>query len=251
MFDLKKFFVKKGPKRPNVLLKFDDFSRKTRRWNDIFRLLKKYNIKASFGVIGLGMENLSPRNINWIKKLNKSGRVQFFNHGYTHSWKKDFEFENKSIEEQSLTLKKTQKVFFDKTGIIMTCFGAPCNKRDKNTYNALLDNPDIKTWFVENSNIKYKLGICILPLNSVLKEPSENTASLEFHGDDFFSVSLQRTKEEYDKNMDEQILVLQGHPMLWSDESLKQFVLTVKYLKRLGCKFILPDDILNNEDKYD
>ncbi len=241
---IKKLFCKSKVLAPKIILKFDDFGGMNRRWCDIYKLLKKYNIKASFGVIGTEIENISNSDIAWIKKLYKSGRIQFFNHGCTHAWENDFEFEDKTQKEQALTLKKTQNVFFDKTGIILTCFGAPCNKRDENTYKALLDNPNIKTWFIENSKTKYKLGICALPLNSEVKEPSENMPSLEFHGDDFFSISLQHSKNEYNKNLDKPKIVLQGHPLGWSDESLKQFILTVKYLKSLGCKFILPDDII-------
>lgn len=241
MFRIKRFFQKSCLDSSNILLKFDDFSGKVTRWNTIYKILKKHNINAAFGVIGSNIENLSNKNILWIKKLSESGRVQFFNHGYTHAWKSDFEFEGKSIKEQSLSIQRTQKVFFEKTGIVLTCFGAPCNKRDTNTYNALLKNPEINTWFIENSNIKYRLGICTLPLDSEsIIEPDGFTPCLEFHGNDFFSINLKTFKENFKKS---KLIVLQGHPMGWSKTSLHEFVKIIKWLKSQNCKFILPQDV--------
>lgn len=39
------------------------------------------------------------------------------------------------------------------------------------------------------------------------------------------------------------ILTLQGHPYMWNETQKVNFYLIVKFLKRIGCEFIFPEDI--------
>ncbi len=93
-------------KAPVILLKLDDVSYWiSPRWKRTADYLGTNNIKASFGIIGGGLEKAGPETIRWIQERHQSGQVEFWHHGYKLRTATDTgEFEQGTFEEQKAIL---------------------------------------------------------------------------------------------------------------------------------------------------
>ncbi|MBR1753506.1 DUF2334 domain-containing protein [bacterium] len=213
-----------------VIFKLDDLVNCNEAVLELDRYIKREDLKVCWGIIGNSLESADNNYLNFIKE-NNNKNYQFFNHGYNHLEGPEYEFCGKSVEEQIDTISKTQKIVYDKTGITLRAFGAPCNRIDDNTTAALETFKDIKYWFYGKNNYS---GISFLPYTRA--EKTVGNPDFEF---------LIENLSDSDKNM--KILILQFHPYHWDFEQKINFHLIIKFLKKLGCEFIFPDEAVQQD----
>ena len=226
---------KKAP--PPVVLKMDDLKPAgsnnaiPTRWKTFVDVCEELDVKASLGFIGNGLENVSPEFVAWVKALDKSGRFQFWNHGYTHAeypkenGQRRAEFIGTDLATQRATIERTQKLAKDKLGITLTAFGTPFNVLDENTDRALVEVPEITEWFFGYDKPKFYKGT-VLPRRINLEHPTMNPNA----------AGLIADFNKHAATAD--VLVLQGHPGGWTDQRLAEFRKAVVFLKEQGCEFL-------------
>ncbi len=115
-----------------AIIKTDDLRGITAKWNRFFTLNKKKRVKVSAGI---NYESLAENNneyFNWLRQLNTSDSVEFWNHGWDHKrWTTD---ENNRISEFSGSGYIHQKQHFvaaQKSMELVLAFGAPYNSVDR------------------------------------------------------------------------------------------------------------------------
>ncbi|MBN2711490.1 MAG: DUF2334 domain-containing protein [Planctomycetes bacterium] len=227
-------------KTPVIILKLDDVTSLAPRWQKCAEFLKKENVKASFGIIGFGLENPSPDLVSWIKKLNDSKLIEFWNHGYKNRSGKDpkGEFESESMEEQLESLKKTQALAKEKLGITLTAFGPHWSGTNKETEKALEQVPDLTSVFYYTKSSSARPWF-VFERIFVLENP-------------IFKPNFEFVKKMYEKFADKKdYICMQGHPNQWDDARFEQFTQIVKYFKEQGCTFMTATEYVNSVSKAD
>lgn len=217
--------------RHKVILKMDDLSEINPNVRKLDKIVDKEKIKVTWGVIGADLNIMPDDDVKWIIEKQKSGYYQFWNHGYTHSMN-PCEFKGATIDEQRDSLKRTQDLGKSKLGITFTAFGSPGNAIDENSAKALDFFPEITTWFFGLPDCNEKN---ILEQNMVLES---RVGHVDFK-------NLKYNFEKNDSNTD--IITLQGHPNLWNRSNFLEFIKIVKYLKKQGCTFVLPEEIFETK----
>ena len=226
---------------PVLILKFDDLREPTDSWDAVIGICKKYNIKASMGVIGNYLDGENEELFKWIKSWHNAGIFELWNHGYTHAkYKEGFEFLGRTEEDQYLSLEKTQILAKEKLGITISTFGAPWNKTDGNTIKALNRIPEIKVWLHGDKRCKSK--ICL----------RRSRIFCEYRTDkNEIAVDFERFKTKYEEAVThEKYSVVQFHPRVWDRLSIERFENIAKFLiKEQGVKFMLPKHFFFLKDK--
>lgn len=213
-----------------VIFKFDDLINSGKKVEKLDRYVKQEGLKVCWGIIGKSLENPDKNYIKFIKENNLKN-YHFFNHGYLHLGGSEYEFFNKTKEEQETYIRQTQDIVLKNTGILLNSFGAPCNQIDKNTKLALENIPDIKYWFYGLDFKGYNIQRLIDMENGV--------------GNPDFKYFLNNFKN---LKTDKKVLTIQGHPYMWGYKQYLNFKLIIKFLKKIGCEFIFPEDIGENND---
>ncbi len=220
-----------------IILKLDDIvsygssdrSPVPPRWQRVTDFLKESDIKASYGIIGFSLEEDNRAYFQWIKTLDKSGLIEFWNHGHRNrnGTDKTGEFEG-SFQQQKTALERTQKLAKDKLGIKLKVFGPHWSGTNADTTRALEGIPEIKMWFYGPKDSSKFVFERVLTL--------ENPT----HVADF-----AKFKATYDRvGHDRKYLALQGHPNSWDDERWDAFVKIIMYLKSKGCVFMTPSEFM-------
>lgn len=225
---------------PIIILKFDDFTELTEPWEAITNHCIKRKIKCSIGIIGKHLEKENQKTFDWIKSLNETGNFEFWNHGYHHQKnEKGLEFYGQSIDDQYSSLEKTQRLGKEKLGITFSTFGAPWNKTDSNTIQALEKIPEIKIWLHGKEKCKGKL---CLKHSGIFCET--------FNVENRFLLDFDAFKKQYDEMQNQEYLVLQFHPNTWKKKTYGQFLNFSKILDYLKSKpdvsFALPNQFIKN-----
>ncbi|MBQ8677605.1 MAG: DUF2334 domain-containing protein [Alphaproteobacteria bacterium] len=230
--------------RRRVIIKLDDLYSLRQKWRreDMLAILKKVDdivdaedVKVSWGIIGQSLElETGDVVLQYILKHKNDARYHFWNHGYYHlCGHPDHEFFDKPLDYQINSLNLTQKLVFEKTGIVLDTFGAPDNKIDSNTLTALEGVDDIKYWYYGDKHYS-KYTIRRNGWNSILENGTGNT---DF---EFFM-----TKWDAPKLKKSRIIVLQVHPIRFANHNFDEFVKCIRFLKSKGYKFITPNEIKN------
>lgn len=232
---------------PVVILKMDDLTQrgankdKGEAVSENFRVfvdtLRRFEIKASLGIICNSLADGTPEYFAWIKALHEEGIVEFWNHGYTHQEfprknnRRHTEFANSTLEEQIESIGKGQRLAREKLGFDLTGFGAPFNQIDGTTTKAMESFPEITSWFygpVQASSDKRRSLERRMDLEAPTLKPNSEQLIDAFnrHGKDL------------------QYIVLQGHPNSWGGKQRAEFVKCIQFLKEQGCRFMTPSEFL-------
>lgn len=217
--------IKKIPKY-KIIFKFDDLINYNKNVKKLDEYVKNEKLKVCWGIIGNSLEKPDKNYIQFIRENNLKN-YHFFNHGYLHLCAPEYEFFDKPQNVQEDFIKKTQDIVLDKIGINLNSFGAPCNHIDENTKLALENVSDIKYWFFGLEDFK---GVNI----KRLVDMENGAGNPDFI---FFLDNLKNLKTDYN------ILTIQGHPYMWNKLQKFNFRLIVKFLKKINCEFIFPEDI--------
>jgi peptidoglycan/xylan/chitin deacetylase (PgdA/CDA1 family) len=225
---------------PIILLKLDDVSYWiTPRWTRVADYLKDKKIRASFGIIGQGLEKAKPETIDWIKKLHDDGQIEFWCHGWTlrKAEDKTGEFEAGTAEQQAALLRKAEDLAKEKLGFTYAAFGPHWTGTTDETDKALESIPEIKIWLYGPVKPKYFTRLSI-PRVMALENPT-------------FIPDFEKFKATYEKIGNKQkVLVLQGHPDQWADpKRWDGFTQIIDFLQAQGCTFMTPSEYLRNTSK--
>lgn len=221
-----------------VILKADDLIYDeeniiSKNWYRFFHYVVSEKIKSSVGMVVSSLNTEDERYAALLKYLNRTGMVEFWNHGYDHllgakdgSGRLYDEYRNSSFEFQTEQLKKSQAVAKAKLGISFSTFGAPGNAIDSTTIQALSEMVEIKIWFYG--------------LDGSDKLVLERTSDMEYPaGKPDFNSFI----ENYDST--KEYLVFQIHPNQWDELQFDSFKKIIVYLKEKGSEFILPTEYYN------
>jgi peptidoglycan/xylan/chitin deacetylase (PgdA/CDA1 family) len=201
--------------------------------------LRRLNVKAALGIIGNSLADGSPEYFAWIKAVHAEGIVEFWNHGYTHAeqprenGRRRTEFTGASLEEQTESFAKTQRLAKEKLGFDLKAFGSPFNQVDATTEKVLDAFPEVTSWFYGRGRPN--------PSRRIL----ERRMDLEVPVMQPNSAQLIDAYNQYGKDL--QYIVLQGHPNGWGGKQLAEFTKAVEFLKAQGCTFMTPSEFLRVE----
>lgn len=216
-----------------ILFKDDDVGKdlpKLKKWIDV---VVKNNGKGAIGVIG---KHLVDKNlVEYLKSLDKD-RIEFFCHGYSHSYfpfmlRKAFgrnrifptEFDSsiKSHDRSLKSYRRNEKNYLDSKTIV---FGPPGNTWNKNVIKPLLNN-DFKMMF---SWRNVGGGILTIPLT-----------------DNFVEKKLDDFINKYEKNKEKIIYTLQFHHEKLSSSQIELIADVINFLKNKEKRiFILPSNLI-------
>ncbi|MDA3817115.1 MAG: glycoside hydrolase family 88 protein [Prolixibacteraceae bacterium] len=224
-----------------VIIKADDlvYDKKTSvpaEWKRFAKIALQKNCKVAPGIVGSSLEKGDTFYFNWIKKQQKTGLFEFWNHGQLHKrWEKNGErqsdFYNISTDEQMAYLQQTQQLGKEKLGIEFKTFGAPYNWTDENTVKALEQFPELKVWFYGPRNAETsKVKVERIPALNIEYPVHHPNFYHFFNSYYFFSTN--------------DVVAIQGHPLSWDDNGFKQIEMMIDYLQRIGAPIVLPFDLI-------
>lgn len=222
-----------------VILKLDDVTNGTPQWRKTLDYLKSKNIKSSAGIICNSLESGKQAYYDWLKEVQQTGMVEFWLHGYDHKqWKEDgkdvWEFSGPSFEQQKEHIAKSQQLAKQILGAPFAAFGAPFNKTDAATVQALAADPDIKV--VLYGDLR---NAADLPNDLILDRTEMNIEA------PLFVPNAQKVKHDYEAMVGTRdCFVIQGHPNQWTDERFAEFQKLVEYLQSQGVVFTTPSEYL-------
>lgn len=224
-----------GNDLPIIIIKADDMRNVNSRWERFVNLIESQQIKASIGIICISLDSDDQEYFDWIKSVNGRGFIEFWNHGLIHqSWESDGityrEFQGTSYEYQRSHIETAQELAEDKLSLTLMTFGAPFNATDGNTAIVLEENPDIKIWLFGPSDMHLN--------NMMILNRSE--VNLEYSGSERKVPDFEKFKADYERNLDLDYIVLQGHPKAWDEHNFEEFESILNYLKGKGSIFMTP-----------
>jgi peptidoglycan/xylan/chitin deacetylase (PgdA/CDA1 family) len=220
---------------PFIILKLDDMKGESPQWERTIQFLKDQHVKSCIGIICNSLEGDKASYFSWLKAIQATGLVEFWNHGLTHAqWQEGTanvqEFKGPPYEEQKEHIVHSQQLAKEKLGITLHSFGAPFNATDDNTLKALAEDPDIKVLLYGNAaKASETPNILVLDRTSMNIEYPVGVPNLERMQHDYETLAGTRD-----------CFVLQGHPEHWDDAFFGEFVKMVEYLKAKGVTFTTP-----------
>ncbi|MFH1136205.1 MAG: DUF2334 domain-containing protein [Pseudomonadota bacterium] len=221
-----------------IVLKADDMVYNSdfgisKQWSRFLDYVVEKDLKAGVGILGNSLLTEDPRYFQILGQYLDTGRFEIWNHGFDHqlnainpSGSVYSEFQNTTVEYQLEHLLKTQDLAQEKLGVVLTTFGAPGNKFDKNTETALRQVRDITVWLFGSPDSS--------------KIAPQRMADMEFPGGNpvFFDFV-----NNYYPEVD--LLVFQLHPGMWDEAKFAEFEKMIDFLSRRPVIYVLPNEILN------
>ncbi len=220
--------------RLKIILKLDDLAVKDGVCACLptFELLKKKQIKASFGIIPSRCDSTILQTLSsYIQSKNKKDETLFeiWHHGWDHVKP---EFQESGYEYQKSHFEKADKMIKQYLGIQMHTFGTPYNASDSITNKVVSENPHYRTFMFSSVKPDVPNGIMYLD-NRVNME--NGTGNPEFS---YFVENYNKNKEKYNDYM-----ILQGHPNHWAADKINQFEKIIDFLISENCEFVLPIEL--------
>ncbi len=219
-----------------VILKLDDIAYWiSPQWKRTADYLREQNIKSAFGVITEGLERAGPETIAWIQEQRKDGMVEFWHHGYKLRNASDTgEFEQGSVDDQRAILEKGQAVAREKLGFEFAAFGPHWSGTTDETEQAVEQVPSIKIWLYGPVNAKHYTRLSLHRFLA-LENPT-------------FVPDPEKFKAGYERvGRNQPVLVLQGHPNAWGDDTRwNGFLEIIAFLRDQGCVFMTPSEYLEH-----
>ncbi|MES2658413.1 MAG: DUF2334 domain-containing protein [Verrucomicrobiota bacterium] len=223
-----------------AIIKADDVTGVHSKWERFFLLAEKHDVPVSAGVIADSFGKQDEKYVEWLKKWEATGKVEFWNHGWDHRrWEeegqKKSEFGGSGFEHQRNHLAKVQEAAKSALGKPFIAFGSPFNDMDSDTTKALNEFPELKMVFCRpeaepTKDLKDKI---LLPM--FLRGEDDGTGKPNFAK---FKVEYEKKKADPSLNL----CAFQFHPGVFSDQGFTEFVSIIEFLKAEGWTFMLPSD---------
>ena len=219
-----------------AIIKADDVRSGTSKWKRFFSLSRGKGVKVSAGIICNSLQNDKKGYFKWLQELQKSGWVEFWNHGWDHKkWeneKKDkiYEFCNSGYDHQKKHFSDSQKIMKEVLGIAPVAFGTPYNKCDSVTLKVMNEDKDLKLFFGYRGK---KLENQILaPM--LLRGEHDGTGK----------PNVEKFKADYNRKKNLMFTSIQFHPNGFSEKQFEEYEKILEFLKKEGWKFMLPAEYL-------
>ena len=220
-----------------VILKLDDLWFENEPvhdgWTQVINFLNKENVIGTIGIVGNSLEIGNDEYFAWIKARHNEGH-EIWHHGFCHCKQMEGELEireyrGKGLTNQCESISKTQRLAKEKLGINLRTFGAPYNSTDNNTAVALSKVPEIKIWLFKETNSTTD--------KFLLNRIKEVNIEYPVHVPDF-----EKFRQGFMKYKSEPILILQGHPRSWTEDTsrFEDFKKIILYLKKHKVEFVTP-----------
>ena len=199
---------------------------------------EQQKIPVTMGVICNSLSNPNAEDVAWIKKhaLENGGLIEFWLHGLDHQattaadGQKSYEFKGTPLNTQVEHLKAACALFTKTTGLTFHTFGAPYNQVDEQTATALDQTPELSIWFYGPGSDKRR---------QILKRTLNLEIATGKISADTFLNSYQTSKRQ--KTLTSP-LVLQGHGAQWDENSYRDFLKIVDFLKTEGWQAMTASD---------
>jgi peptidoglycan/xylan/chitin deacetylase (PgdA/CDA1 family) len=223
--------------KPLIVLKLDDLWNEHGLvhpgWQQVIDYLNREKVTGTIGLICDSLEEGDSAYVQWIQDRAAEG-YEIWHHGYCHCKPKvdgveKREFRGTDYAYQADNIAKAQRLAQEKLGITLHSFGAPYNSTDEFTAQALAQIPDIKVWIYKETEA---------PTDKfVIKRIPEVNIEYPVHVPD-----LEQFKAGYNQFKEEPILVIQGHPRSWVEDSsrFETFKQIVHFLKSECVRFTTP-----------
>ena len=222
-----------------AIIKADDVTGVNAKWTRFFGLSAEKDIKVSAGIIANSFEKQGADYVEWLKKWDGSGNVEFWNHGWDHKrWNEDgkgkSEFGDSGYEHQIDHLKMAQAAYKKAIGKDFTVFGSPFNAMDKDTATALNEIPELKLIFCYPG----------APPTKALKEKILLPMTLRGEHDGTSKPNFEKFKADYAKKDKPELTfaALQFHPAGFSEKGFEDYAAILDFLTAEGWTFMLPSE---------
>jgi SAM-dependent methyltransferase len=212
------------------LIKADDLVLGSFRseWEQFFALVAKHGARASTGVIGKPSEVAHARDPSvgdWLKPLLADDRLEFWNHGYSHTHEEFFA----PVERQIESIRRTRKFLRQVLGADTEIFGPPFNRYGPALFKACAATGVEILYHGESELVPFCIGAeCFV------------SCEVKDTGNDPDGASFKRSFERI-RNGGAPYFVLQVHPWRWSSGpqgGFGQFGRILQYLTGEGVRFV-------------
>jgi len=238
-----------------VILKADDYGEASENWNRFIKMIIDDSINANIGVIPRNVKTSSSisdiRRISNLKNSKNSPIIEFWAHGYDHSYTgKIPEFQTNNLDYQIDHIKKAQSFFSDTLNISNNTFSTPFNSSSINTYFALKKFPEINIWMCYQENENQFHTEWKDPNLHVIKKSDKNILlNITYTSLGKFTPSNIMNNFEIDKKR--AYIIIQIHPAFWNDEIFVDFEKLIYFYKTKKAIFMTPNQYLNYLHKMD
>jgi peptidoglycan/xylan/chitin deacetylase (PgdA/CDA1 family) len=225
-----------------AIIKADDIRCPTDKWDRFFALSTEKNIKVSAGIICSSLQDETPENIDWLQKLQATGMVEFWNHGWDHKrWMDDDgnkirEFSGTGYDHQKKHFDDSQKLMKSILGTPPVAFGAPYNATDSTTARVMNEDSNVRLFF------------CYQPDDGL---SGEIQALMKLRGeyDGTGKPNFEKFKEKYSEADGLTFTALQFHPNAFDDGRLAEYEKILDFLISEGWTFMLPSEYVAMVDR--
>jgi peptidoglycan/xylan/chitin deacetylase (PgdA/CDA1 family) len=201
-----------------------------KNWTHYTDMIVAKNIKSMLGINGFVCDYPNGAAF-WEKlaELQKTGRFQLFNHGYTHA---NYTAAGKDYTWQLDDLTKNQTLVKDKLGITMNSIGMPENKFNADTIAIINSMNDITCWIYGDAT---KTTKAVLARDGNIENPTFNPDFAVFQAKyQSYLDKAQASGRDY--------LCLQMHPNNHSPVRQENLGQILDFLIAQGMKFVTLDE---------
>lgn len=239
-----------------VVIKLDDVRTNdsgylSARWRRVGDLALERKIKISLGVIATSLESAKPDYVAWLRKMQDSGLVELWFHGYDHGVrpvgdKQAAEFTARGYEEQKAIFDKSQALALARIGVPFRAYGPPGggdlspSREDMDaTARVLAEDPAMKVWLYPKPHDELSRALTaagkVLVLDRVWQVNIEQP---------LFVPNFEKFVDGYNKHAAKRrYFVLQGHANKWDDARWAEFVKIIDYLQQNKIPAVLPSEL--------
>lgn len=223
-----------------VIIKVDDMKERTPGWDRLIEIARENGIKVSIGIICNSLQSKQDDYYEWLRELQNSGMVEFWNHGWNHGQsatkegEKIQEFHGSGYERQKESVAKSQAKSEEVLGVPLQVIGTPFNSMDDDTVRVLNETPELRGVFcyAKNPFLPGLQNKILLPMNLIGERSTGRPDFAKF-------------KSIYDsKKSSIHVTAIQFHPAHYDEARFKEFQAILDLLKADGWKFVLPKEYM-------
>jgi peptidoglycan/xylan/chitin deacetylase (PgdA/CDA1 family) len=222
-----------------AIIKADDIRGVEVKWNRFFEISREKGVKVSAGIICNSLQEDKAGYFDWLKKLQSSGDVEFWNHGWDHKhWtsgdgKEIREFSGSGYGHQKKHFDESQALMKKVLGVAPVAFGAPYNAHDADTVKVMGEDPAMRLVFCNSGK--------------TVKEKLSATMHLRGESDGTGKPNFEKFKADYAQKKNLSFSAIQFHPNNFSEEHFAEYAKILDFLIANGWKFVLPRDYVSQK----
>lgn len=223
-----------------AIIKADDVRGVSSSWKRFFAISQAQGVKVSAGVICNSLPGGSKDYLEWLRLLDHSGQVEFWNHGWDHKrWTNEKgveirEFDGSGIQHQKRHYEDSQAAMKRVFGRGPIAFGAPYNAVDADTARIMNGGKNMRLYFgYKDKGVK---SMILAPM--ILRGEHDGTGKPDFG----------KFKAAYLKEKDVAFTAIQFHPTAFSEEHFGEYTKILDFLQSEGWVFMLPSEYVAMHD---